>query len=966
MKMNNYDHKKIEGKWQKEWEKNGIYKTQDSSLKSKYYILDMFPYPSGEGLHVGHPKGYIATDIISRMKRMQGMNVLHPMGFDAFGLPAENYAIKMKVNPADAVKKNVARFKKQLEIIGLDYDWSREVNTTDPKFYKWTQWIFLKLFEKGLAYESYEPINWCPSCKTGLANEDLEDGKCERCGSEIEQKPMRQWVLKITDYAERLLQDLDQLDWPESIKESQRNWIGKSEGSEIEFQLIASGRKLDAVSVFTTRADTLFGATYMVLALEHKLVEELKEQVENWNEVQTYIKKVKNKTNIERTAEGKEKTGVELKGIKAINPANGEEIPVWIADYVLASYGTGAVMAVPAHDERDFEFAKKYNLEIKQTIMSLENDSINPPKEGLEEVKRDTVIVFLKNNETGKYALLDWHESLEGITTGIMGGIEKGQTSEEAVLAEIKEEASIEQVIITKELRWITGARYCASHKNQNRCAVAYVYLAEVDNLKNQGIIAEDEKKKHTLIWVNNEDVFKKLTPDHQKFIWTQLFNESALTDDGILINSGQFDDLTSEEARKKITEFVGGKIVTKYKLRDWVFSRQRYWGEPIPILHDGDKVIPVSEKDLPVILPKVKSYEPTGTGESPLATIDKWVNQKGGMKRETNTMPQWAGSSWYYLRYMDPNNDEALVDKKKEKYWNQIDFYVGGAEHATRHLIYARFWHKFLYDIGTVSTIEPFKKLQSVGLIIGEDGRKMSKRFGNIVNPDEIIKNYGADTLRIYEMFMGPFDQAASWSTQAIIGPRRFLDKIWRIANEVIEKDIKETNIGLEKTLHKTIKKVGEDIESMNFNTAVSSMMMLVNEMDREVISKEDFKKFLKILSPFAPHIAEELWQKLRINNEELKIKNSTPKTKHQKPNTSIHLSEWPKWDKKKIIEEEVKIAVQVNGKVRAEIMVSKDMTEEDIKKIALQNKNIFAWTDNREVKKVIYVPGRVINIVI
>ncbi len=771
--MKEYNHKKIEKKWQTEWNKKDIFKTLDYSQKSKYYVLDMFPYPSGEGLHVGHPKGYIATDIISRMKRMEGFNVMHPMGFDAFGLPAENYAIKMKVNPAVAVSKNITRFKKQLKIIGLDYDWSREINTTDPKFYKWTQWIFLKLFEKGLAYESYEPINWCPSCKTGLANEDLEDGKCERCGSEIEQKPMRQWVLRITDYAEKLLKDLTLLDWPESIKESQKNWIGKSEGAEIGF--LVKVKENIIVKIFTTRPDTIFGATYLVLAPESKLVSELMDSIENKKEVRDYINKTKKKKEIDRTAEGKEKTGVELKGIKAINPANNEEIPIWIADYVLSNYGTGAIMAVPEYDERDKDFANKYNLPI-----------IKMP-----------------------------------------------------------------------------------------------------------------------------------------------------------LVNS------------KEIVSKVGGKMVTKFKLHDWVFSRQRYWGEPIPIIHcEKCGIVPVPEKDLPVILPKVKSYEPTGTGDSPLASIKDWVNIKcpkcGGIgKRETNTMPQWAGSSWYYLRYMDPNNNKALVSKQKEKYWNQVDFYVGGAEHATRHLIYARFWHKFLYDINVVSNIEPFKKLQSVGLIIGEDGKKMSKRFGNVINPDDIIKIYGADTLRLYEMFMGPFEQAISWNTQSIIGPRRFLEKVWKISEKIIQTNNKKTNQELEKNLHKTIKKVTSDIGTMSFNTAISSMMIFINEMNDKSINIKDFKLFLQILAPFVPHITEEIWSNLGEKK-------------------SIHLSTWPKLDPSKIIEENIKIAVQINGKVRTELFINKDMEEKEVKDKVLKNKIIITWIGNKKVKRVIYVAGRIVNIVV
>lgn len=803
--MTRYDHSKIEKKWQKEWGKKKIYKTEDTSEKPKFYILDMFPYPSGEGLHVGHPKGYIATDIVSRQKRMQGFNVLHPMGFDAFGLPAENYAIKTKTNPMDSVAKNVIRYKKQLEILGFDYDWSREVNTTDPKFYKWTQWIFLKLFEKGLAYESFEPINWCPSCKTGLANEDVEDGKCERCGTPVEKKPMRQWVLRITDYADRLLKDLDTLDWPESIKESQRNWIGRSEGAELDFAIKSSNEKL---KVFTTRPDTLFGVTYVVVAPEHQFVTELlkkKENLKNHDEVVKYVAHARMMTEIERTDAKKDKSGVKLEGVFAINPANKEEVPVYVADYVLAEYGTGAVMAVPAHDERDFQFATKFNLAIRQVI--------NPEEQSHEKTK--------------------------------------------------------------------------------------------------------------------------------------------CYTGSGRLIDSGKFTGMNSVDAQRKITESVGGKWVVKYKLKDWVFSRQRYWGEPFPLLFDNGKPIPVGEKDLPVTLPKVKSYEPTGTGESPLASIEKWVNVKVGkgknakfLKRETNTMPQWAGSSWYYLRYMDPKNQKALADKKKEKYWNQVDFYVGGAEHATRHLIYARFWHKFLYDIGVVSTLEPFKKLQSVGLIVGEDGRKMSKRLGNVVNPDTIVETYGADTLRVYEMFMGPFDQAISWSTSSIMGSRRFLERVWKL-EEKIKKDAvmpKEAEI----TLNKTIVKVTEDIASLRHNTAISALMILSNKMDTcSEITIDSYASLLKMLAPFAPHMTEELWCK--IGNK-----------------TSIHTSSWPVADMTKTIDQHVKIVVQVNGKVRATFEAAKDATKDELEALALNLDEIKKWVGDKKPQKIIIVPGKLVSIVI
>ena len=788
MTNDKYDPKAIESKWQDKWKTDQTYRTNETLDKPKYYVLDMFPYPSGEGLHVGHPKGYIATDVVSRMKRMQGFNVLHPMGFDAFGLPAEQYAIKMKVNPAVAVEKNVARYKKQLEILGFDYDWSREVNTTDPKYYKWTQWIFLKLLEKGLAEERYEPINWCPVDKTGLSNEDIEDGKCERCGAVVEKRLMKQWVLKITEYADRLLADLDAkdaegkplLDWPESIKESQRNWIGRSEGAEINFVIdghLSTHTMSGIVTVFTTRADTLFGVTYIVLAPEAKVVQELLEKTSNKDEVEEYIRRAKNKTEIDRTDATKEKTGVEMKGVRVINPATGEAVPVWVADYVLSDYGTGAVMAVPAYDERDAQFAKAYNL---------------PTKE----------------------------------------------------------------------------------------------------------IILEDK-----------EEIIKKF-----------------------------------------------GKKVVKYKLREWVFSRQRYWGEPIPVLHrvgaSDDSALsakmPISPNDLPLELPPVEHYEPTDNGESPLANISDWVNVEiDGVKyrRETNTMPQWAGSSWYYLRYMDPHNDSKLVDPEREKYWNSVDLYVGGAEHATRHLIYARFWHKFLYDIGVVSTIEPFKKLQSVGLIMASDGRKMSKRWGNVINPDEMVDTFGADSMRLYEMFMGPFDQAISWNTNGVVGTRRFIEKVWRLSKKIHE-GAKKT--AYESLVHKTIKKVSEDIELLKFNTAVSTLMILVNDLEKEEeVAREDFEILLKLLAPFAPHVAEELWQMCGHD-------------------TSIHLESWPVHDSSKIIDDVVNIAVQVNGKTREVLSTVKDLTEDAVVKAVLELPGVQKWVENRPIKRVIWVKNRILNLII
>jgi leucyl-tRNA synthetase len=809
--MKPYDHRAIERKWQKAWAKQGTYATgEPSSKKKKFYVLDMFPYPSGEGLHVGHPKGYIATDVVSRKKRMEGYNVLHPMGFDAFGLPAEQYALKTKTNPRIAVKKNVARYKKQLEILGFDYDWTREVNTTDPGFYRWTQWIFLKLLERGLAYESFEPINWCPVDKTGLANEDVEDGRCERCGALVEKRPMRQWVLRITDYADRLLEDLDQknpdgtplLDWPESIKEAQRNWIGKSVGALIPFGInTPDGNR--RVTVFTTRPDTLFGATYVVLAPEHPLVVELTPFLKNKDEVEEYRARASSMADMDRTALGREKTGVRLADVTAVNPANGEEIPVFVADYVLAHYGTGAVMAVPAHDERDHAFATVFSLPIREVI---------------------TVP---------------------------------------------------------------TGA-------------------------------------------------------------------ELPYTEPGVLTRSGRFDGLTSEEAKKRIVEHVEGSWAAKYKLKDWVFSRQRYWGEPIPVLRREDgSVIPVSDRELPVTLPPVKSYEPTGTGESPLAAIKRWVTVKKGkgtkaetFMRETNTMPQWAGSSWYYLRYMDPHNKRSIVDKKKERYWGSVDLYVGGAEHATRHLIYARFWHKFLYDIGVVSTIEPFLKLQSVGLIMAEDGRKMSKRYGNVVNPDDIVESVGADTLRLYELFMGPFDQAISWSTDGIAGPRRFLERVWRLKEKMHGTEPRSKDALRE--MHKAVKAVSQGIDSLSFNTSVSALMIWVNALERsETVSKKEYETLLVLLAPMAPHMTEELWAASGKKG-------------------SIHAARWPAWDEAALIADEFTIAIQISGKVRAEMTVSNGESEAEIEQRILALPEVLKWIGDSTPKRFIHVKGKLVNIVV
>lgn len=854
--MDKYNHKKIESKWQKIWAEKGLYKTLEKSDKPKFYALDMFPYPSGAGLHVGHPKGFIATDVTSRYKTLKGFNVLHPMGWDAFGLPAENYAIKNKIHPKIAVQKNIDTFKKQLEKFGFTYDWDREVNTTDPAYYKWTQWIFLKMFEKGLAYESEEPVNWCPSCKTVLANEDLEAGKCERCGSEVIQKKLRQWVLKMTEYADRLLYDLDNedLDWEDLIKEQQKNWIGRSEGVEFAMKIKGSEEKIE---VYTTRVDTVFGMTYAVVAPEHKIIEKLKDKIENYNDVEKYLIKAQNKTNLERTDLQKEKSGVELEGIKVINPFTNEEIPLFVADYVLGFYGTGAVMAVPAHDERDFEFAKKYNLKIKPIL---------------------------------HHYVEIWDE----------------RTQREGI--------------------------YLGSRMTR--------YL--VDKYLIDGCI-KDEKILLDLRNQANDDLNRE--------------SPMAITDKGFLFDSDEYSGLSSEQACEKMAEWLEknnlGKKKVNYKMRDWVFSRQRYWGEPIPIVHcEKCGAVGVPEKDLPIRLPEVESYEPSGTGESPLANISNWVNTicpkcGGPAKRETNTMPQWAGSCWYYLRYIDPKNNAALIDEDKEKYWMPVDLYVGGAEHATRHLLYARFWHKFLFDIGVVSTKEPFKKLIHVGLINAEDGKKMSKRWNNVVNPDDVIEKYGADATRLYEMFMGPFDQNIAWSTAGVSGTKRFLEKTNNLYSKVKEDSAVAEN-SFKILLNKTVKKVGDDIENFRFNTAISALMILINELDKqEKIYKIQYTTYLILLSPFAPHLAEEIWEKLGYKE-------------------SIFKEKWPEFDESLIKDESVEMVVQINGKIRGKFTVASDISEADARKLALADANIQKWLGNKEAKKIIFVKGKLLSIVV
>lgn len=954
MKTEKYDHKKIESSRQKKWVDSKLFKTVINAKKPKSYVLDMFPYPSGDGLHVGHPKGYIATDVYSRYKKMSGYNILHPMGWDAFGLPAENYAIKNKIHPEVAVRKNIKRFKEQLKKIGFNYDWRREINTTDHSYYKWTQWIFLKLLERGLAYESYEPINWCPSCQTGLANEDLDGNLCERCGSLVEKKPMRQWILKITDYAEKMLSGLDSLPWPEPIKELQRNWIGRSEGTIVKFKIQNSNikneiesTKLKDIEIFTTRVDTIYGCSYVILAPEHELLEKNKIGASNFEEVRKYIEEAKDRPEIERVAEKRDKTGIKIEGVSAENPFNNEKLPVFVADYVLGNYGTGAVMAVPAHDERDQEFAKKYGLKFKKVIQPITGIS----KESEEE--RESIVAIVKNKNNGKIISLNWGPKMGGHLF-IGGGCEKGEDPIVCAKREITEETGYKNVKLVGTTE-IIHHHYFAYSKNVNRYIKATGLIFDLlDEERVRETLEDNEKDRFNVEWLTEEESSQKVNDPLHKYVFNSLVLGKIYTGDGILFDSGQFSNNTSEVAREKMAEWLSqkgaGHKTIKYKIKDWVFSRQRYWGEPIPVVHcEKCGVVPVPERDLPVKLPKVKSYAPTGTGESPLAAIAKWVNTKcprcgGPGKRETNTMPQWAGSCWYFLRYADPKNKKNFIGHKEEKYWTPVDLYVGGAEHATRHLIYARFWHKFLFDIGVVSREEPFMRLFSVGLITAEDGKKMSKRWGNVVNPDDMVRLYGADTLRIYEMFMGPFSQTIAWKTDNMIGSRRFVEKVWRMQFKAVKK---VENKKLESRLQETAKKVSEDIENFSFNTAISAMMIFVNELESaQEIPKDIYERFLLILSPFAPHVTDEIWHKLGHKN-------------------FIYSQKWPKFDPGKLIKKEFKLIIQVNGKVRETITAEPGIDEAKAKAIALSCENVKRNLEGKEIKKIIYIKDRLLNIV-
>ena len=797
-----YDFTSVEKKWQKKWEENNTFAAKDDYSLPKFYALVEFPYPSGQGLHVGHPRSYTALDIVARKKRLAGYNVLYPMGFDAFGLPTENFAIKNHIHPEIVTRDNIANFKKQLKSLGFSFDWNREIDTTDPDYYKWTQWIFLKLFEKGLAYKKEMAVNWCTSCKCVLANEEVVGGVCERCGSEVVRRVKSQWMLKITDYAEKLLNGLDDVDFIDRVKTQQRNWIGRSTGAEIEFKTT----KGDTLTVYSTRPDTLFGATYMVIAPEHPLVDKWKDSLKNYDDIIAYREQAARKSDFERTEVAKDKTGVRLDGVMAINPVNGKEIPIFVSDYVLISYGTGAIMAVPAHDERDFDFAKQFDLPIIEVVS---------------------------------------------------GGD------------------------VTKE----------------------------------------------------------------------------AFTDcnTGIMVNSGFLDGLTVDEAKVKITDWLSennvGHSKVNYKLRDWVFSRQRYWGEPIPIVCcEKCGYVPLPESELPLLLPNVDSYEPTENGESPLAKMTDWVNPTcpkcgADAKRETDTMPQWAGSSWYFLRYTDPKNSDAFAGEEALKYWLPVDWYNGGMEHTTLHLLYSRFWHKVLYDMGYVPTPEPYQKRTSHGMILGENGEKMSKSRGNVVNPDDIVRDYGADTMRLYEMFIGDFEKAAPWSSNSIKGCKRFLERVWSLADIVT--DGEEYSKELESNFHRTVKKVSEDIETLKMNTAIAAMMTLVNDISAKgSLTRGEWKTFLILLNPFAPHITEELWELAGFEG-------------------MLNAAKWPEFDEEKCKDSEIEIVIQLSGKIKAKLMIAADASKEEVLAAAKKQEKVSAELEGKQIIKEIYVPGKLVNIV-
>ncbi|WKZ28564.1 MAG: class I tRNA ligase family protein [Patescibacteria group bacterium] len=938
--MPKYEPRELEKKWQARWDAERVFAAKEDASKEKCYILDMFPYPSSNGLHVGHPIGYIATDILSRKRRMDGKCVLHPMGWDAFGLPAENYAIKIGGHPHDITQQSVANYIRQLKLIGFSYDWEREINTSLPSYYKWTQWMFLLLYKNGLAYKKQAPVNWCEFDHTVLANEQVVDGKCERCKNPVVQKNLSQWFFKITDFADRLLEDLDSLEWPEKIKAMQRNWIGRSEGAEIDFRgHTPDGGEFD-LTVFTTRPDTLFGVSAVVVAPEHPIVERLTAEAER-GAVAAYIEATKRKSEIERTGTDQAKTGV-FTGAYAKHPFTGEDVPVYVADYVLPQYGTGAVMVVPAHDERDHAFAKTYGLRITTVVEPV----TGTPQENPE--YRRSIVALVEDPSSKKVLSINWGSSMGGHLL-VGGGRDENEDPEACARREILEEtgyADLELVGMSETIHH----NYFAHSKNVARAidAIGLHFRLKSDRRASTALEANEEGK-FTVEWLSFEDAATKVSDPLHAYVLQKFAFDRPYTDDGILTGSGAFDGLASADARKKITAALEaekkGRKQVNYHLRDWLVSRQRYWGAPIPIVYcDEHGEQPVPEEQLPVTLPDDVDFRPTG--ESPLARSKKFHDvacPKCGKpaKRESDTMDTFVDSSWYFLRYCDPKNESAFADKAKVDYWCPVDTYVGGAEHAVLHLLYARFFTKVLFDAGFVKFKEPFTRLKNQGLILGEDGEKMSKSRGNVVNPDDVIAEHGADAFRLYEMFMGDFEQVKPWSTSGIIGQRRFLERVWKMQSGAAETPAK-----LRSLLHKTIKKVTEDIEAFKFNTAISTMMIFVNENEGAQLSNADYEAFLKILSPFAPHITEELWE--ASGQKEL-----------------IALAPWPAYDAALTVDSEVEIALQVTGKVKDRITVPVDADDKELERLAMENEKVKAALEGKTVKQVIVVKKRLVNIV-
>ena len=930
----------IEEKWQKYWEEHKSFEAVTGSDKEPYYILVEFPYPSGSGLHVGHVRSYTAQDAMARMMRMQGKNVLFPMGWDAFGAPAEQYAIKNHIHPKEAVKENIKTFKRQMQTLGFSFDWDREFSTTDPEYYKWTQWQFLQFYKHGMAYKDTVPVNWCPNCKTVLSNEDAAGGVCERCGTQVVQKEKSQWMLRMSDYSEDLLKGLDDTNFAEKVKLGQINWIGKSIGAEVTFKI--DGHE-EEFTVFTTRCDTLFGATYCVLAPEHKLVDVITTD-EKKSEVEAYKEACLLKNEMERTELNKEKTGV-FTGAYAINPVNGAKIPIYISDYVLASYGTGAIMAVPAHDERDYEFATKFNIPIIQVL----EEVTGTPHEG--ETKKNSIVAILYDEANDKYLTVNWHEM--GGRLFIGGTIKEGETSLDCAIREIKEETGYKDIELVHKLPKINHHYYAYNKDKYFNIESTGFLFKLVSNAQDEQNLDDDEK--FDLEWVDKNTIMAEVNDGLHKKTFEYALAPGAMEGDGIHINSGFLDGLNKEDAISKMLEFLEknncGKKQVNYKMRDWIFSRQRFWGEPIPMIYCNTcGWQPMNEEDLPLLLPDVAEYEPTDNGESPLAKIDAWVNTTcpkcgGPAKRETDTMPNWAGSSWYFLRFMDPHNTHEFAGMDAMKYWRRVDWYNGGMEHTARHLLYARFWVQFLYNIGLVPSKEMIWTRVSHGMVLGSDNQKMSKSKGNVINPDDIVNEYGADTLRVYEMFMGDYQSDCPWSTDSLKGCKRFLDKVIRLKEKVVDGD--KYSDALEKIIHKSIKKVQNDLVTMSFNTAISTLMILANSYDEMTnITKEDYHLLLTLLNPIAPHITEEL-------NEQLGYK-------------PICESSWPVYDEGKTIDDEKEIGVQVNGKLRSSIKISINEDEESIKSKALSEENVKRHIEGKEVVKIIVIPGRIVNIVV